>query len=137
LEATPPRFADELTEPTDLAGLRRGLRAALTAAAVPVGVVDEIVVAVSEIATNGLIHGRPPVRVRAWSSGDQVRCTVTDQGGGHDLPLVGYLPPATPAQAGAGVWVARHTVDRLSSTHTRDGFTVRLTTGIHPGEPSH
>ncbi|MDF3050989.1 MAG: hypothetical protein K0R87_2627, partial [Pseudonocardia sp.] len=34
----------------------------------------------------------------------------------------------TPVRTGAGLWVTRNLVDRVSSTHTTDGFVVRLTT---------
>jgi anti-sigma regulatory factor (Ser/Thr protein kinase) len=129
VEATPPQFTVELTTPAELAGLRRGLRAALTDAGIATRAIDELVVAVHEVAANGLIHGDPPVAVRAWISGDRARCTVTDRGHGHDLPLAGYLPPtAASARGRAGLWVARHTVDRLSNARTPGGFTVSLTT---------
>lgn len=128
LEATPPRFADDLTAPADLTRLRRKLRTALTTAGVPTSVMDDVVVAAHEICTNGLIHGRPPVLVRVWTSADRVHCTITDQGTGHNQSLAGYLPPPTPVRTGAGLWVTRNLVDRVSSTHTTDGFVVRLTT---------
>jgi anti-sigma regulatory factor (Ser/Thr protein kinase) len=140
IEADPLRFVTDLTAPADLAGLRRGLRAALTTAGVSSAVIDDVLAAVTETCTNALMHGRPPVSVRVWTSGGVVQCTVTDHGDGFDLPLAGYLPPADPGAAGAGLWLARHTVDRVSSARTPDGFTVRLTraarTGDNPGRSS-
>ena len=40
------------------------------------------------------------------------------------------------AVAGAGLWVARHTVDRLSNDRAPDGFTVGLTTTIGGCQPA-
>jgi len=128
IEATAPRFTDELIAPADLAHLRGELHAALTNAGVPTAVIDEVLVAVHEVCVNGLIHGRPPVFVQVWTGDDRVHCAVTDQGDGHDLSLAGYLPPATPLGGGRGLWVVRHLVDRVSSARSLDGFAVRLTT---------
>jgi anti-sigma regulatory factor (Ser/Thr protein kinase) len=128
LEATPPRFTADLTAPADLTRVRRDLRTALTTAGVPTSLIDDVVVATHEICTNGLIHGRPPVLVRAWTRPDRIHCTITDHGNGHDHVLAGYLPPPPPVGTGAGLWVTRNLVDRISGTPTTDGFVVRLTT---------
>jgi hypothetical protein len=44
--------------------------------------------------------------------------------------VAGYLPPAGVDHHGTGLWMARHTVDRVESSCTPDGFTVRLSTAV-------
>ncbi|MBT2493067.1 ATP-binding protein [Streptomyces sp. ISL-96] len=50
---------------------------------------DDVLLCVSELATNALVHGVPPgrgYRLRLWLSGDVLRIEVHDSGGG--LPRV-------------------------------------------------
>jgi anti-sigma regulatory factor (Ser/Thr protein kinase) len=86
---------------------------------------SQVVAATSEVITNGVHHGRPPVRLRAWQQDNTLIVHVDDHGG---LPVpaeAGYRPPTTPADA-AGLWVARQLADVLL-TRTENGQTaVRL-----------
>jgi anti-sigma regulatory factor (Ser/Thr protein kinase) len=129
-EATEPLFViDELA---DLAGLRRRIhRVALAESALPASTVQEFVAAVSEVATNAIMHGAPPVLVRFWCSTSELVCTVTDHGLGFDDPFAGYLPATTGAgtRRGLGLWLARNFCDHLDIFPSEDGFTVRLATG--------
>lgn len=90
--------------------------------------VNAFVFAVSEVTTNALTYGRPPVRVRVWHARDRSVCTVTDHGDGFDDPLGGYVPPADGqvGKAGRGVWMARQMCDVVSFVKTPDAFTVRI-----------
>jgi anti-sigma regulatory factor (Ser/Thr protein kinase) len=129
-EDTEPIFVmDDLA---DLAGLRRRMRlAALAESALPASTVHDFVSAVSEVATNAIMYGGPPVLVRFWCSTSQLVCTVTDQGVGFDDPFAGYLPanPMDPHRGGMGLWLARNFCDHLDIFHSEDGFTVRLVVG--------
>ncbi len=127
IEAGAPALAVEA--PTDLVALRAGLLATLTAAGVGERAAQDLVFAASEVTTNALRHGRPPVCVRAWSNGDHTVCTVTDAGPGFDDPLAGYLPAhgGDLSRGGMGIWLARQLCDQVTMGRTVEGFTVRLT----------
>ena len=85
-----------------------------------------MVIAVAEVATNGLVHGLPPVRVRAWGQGDTLVVQVDDAAGRPLPPLAGYVPPGTDPDAGRGLWLARQLAD-VVSVHTEGRTTsVRL-----------
>ena len=90
--------------------------------------VQDVVLAVHEIATNALRHGRAPVTVRVWLSPGRVVCTVTDRGEGFDDPLAGYVRGGgEPLPEGRfGLWLARELCDELVTARTPEGFTARL-----------
>jgi hypothetical protein len=118
----------------DLQALREALRAtAGDTRALPPGsggseVLQDFMVAVNEVATNALRHGRPPVDVRVWSAPDRLVCTVSDRGRGVDDPFAGYLSPegCGVAEGGMGLWLARQCCDRLDTMIHPWGFLVRL-----------
>jgi anti-sigma regulatory factor (Ser/Thr protein kinase) len=134
LETTAATYTLDLTGLIQLADLRHQLRTAQALSSLPTSSRSNLVAAVAEIAANGLIHGRPPVRVRLWVTPTRVLCAVTDQGPGFDDPLAGYAPADTghPLRAGAGLWLARQSCDRLDMTTAPDGFTVRLSVTVPP-----
>jgi anti-sigma regulatory factor (Ser/Thr protein kinase) len=121
----------DMTELADLSQLRQGLHEALVAGQLDPEVADDLVIAASEIATNGMVHGGPPVRVQLWASNGQAVCTVTDQGPGIDNPFAGYVPAngADFTRGGMGLWMARRLCDRVDLRRGPDGFTVRLEIG--------
>jgi anti-sigma regulatory factor (Ser/Thr protein kinase) len=128
LEATQPAL--EVADLTDLWRLHQQLHDALAGAALTAETKGEFVFAVTEVATNALRHGRPPVRVRAWVTPGRLLCTVIDHGAGIDDPFAGYLPAhSNPARGGQGLWLARSLCDHITFHRTAEGFTVRLATG--------
>lgn len=87
--------------------------------------VRQVVIAGSEVVTNGLLHGRSPVRVRAWSRDGTLIVHVEDHGGQRIPAAAGYRPPRSPADP-AGMWIARQLAD-VVLTRTDSGQTaVRL-----------
>ncbi|MDI6105137.1 MEDS domain-containing protein [Actinoplanes sp. NEAU-A12] len=85
----------------------------------------QVAMAISEVVSNGLQHGRPPVHMRAWAYHDTLIVHIEDHGAQPIPADAGYRPPATPVDAG-GLWVARQLADVLL-THTGHGRTaVRL-----------
>ncbi|WP_412749393.1 ATP-binding protein [Krasilnikovia sp. M28-CT-15] len=86
----------------------------------------DVVIAVAEVATNGLVHGDAPVRLRAWPHADTLVVQVDDAGGRPLPPTAGYLHPDEDRDAGRGMWLARQLAD-VVTTHTGAGTTsVRL-----------
>lgn len=112
----------------DLRGLARRVRDALLAGSVRDAVVDDLLLSLNEIVTNGLRHGTPPVSVRLWLTEDEVVCTVTDRGPGIADPLAGYLPGGGEAlpEGRFGLWLARRLCDQVHTSRSDTGFTVRL-----------
>lgn len=133
LEATTPLIELTLREARQLVETRRALRNALTGAGVPVQQAEELLVAVTEVCTNGLVHGRPPVVVLAWVGLGRMLFAITDKGDGYDDPLTGYLTPRDGSAGGYGLWLARSAVDRLTAARTAEGFTVRLGSAVRNG----
>jgi anti-sigma regulatory factor (Ser/Thr protein kinase) len=85
----------------------------------------DAVTAVSEVATNALTHGAPPVRLRAWRHGDTLVVQVDDRGGRPIPPNAGYHHPDL-ARKGLGLWLARHLADVLTTHTSRNCTSVRL-----------
>jgi anti-sigma regulatory factor (Ser/Thr protein kinase) len=83
-----------------------------------------LLVSVSEAVTNGLLHGLPPVRLRAWAESGRIVVTVTDGGPGPADPRAGLLPGTAPG--GLGLWLAHQMCAYVSLQRSADGFTIRL-----------
>jgi anti-sigma regulatory factor (Ser/Thr protein kinase) len=109
-----------------LPALRAGLRDLARERGYAASAVADVTLAVNEVATNGLSHGRPPVEVRAWQHGDTLVVQVDDHGG-TPLPAAGgYEPPSGHQERTRGLWLARQLAD-VMQTHTAEGTTsVRL-----------
>lgn len=112
----------------ELRQLRTALRQELDGA-VPLTVVDDLLVVANELARNGIEHGRPPVDVRVAVTDGEVSCAVTDRGHGIRDPFAGYLPPrhTRGGRRHSGLWVARYLSDDLHHGFTPEGFTVAFT----------
>ena len=127
LEATPPTLAvDHLRDADGVAGVRRAVRSAVNRIA-PGSSGEDFTIAVNEIVTNALRHGRPPIRLRLWATPRRSLCTVADSGSGIDNPLAGYVPAhADLSRGGMGLWLARQLCDQVQLSTTAAGFTARL-----------
>jgi anti-sigma regulatory factor (Ser/Thr protein kinase) len=71
-----------------------------------------ILLAVGEVATNALQHGRPPVRVRAWVAGAAVRVRVEGGSDGGVPVAAGYRTGADDPD-GMGLLIARGVADTV------------------------
>ncbi|MEU8296404.1 sensor histidine kinase [Micromonospora sp. NPDC048909] len=125
LQATPPLV--ELTDPT--AAQARAAVHDADPGVLPADDLDDLVVAVSEIVTNALRHGRPPVRLRLWVGADRIVVTVSDGGDGPKDPFAGLLPAGNGATGGLGLWITYQSCNHVSLHRGGDGFTLRLIAG--------
>ena len=113
-EVTGPYFECELSGPGELRRMRACLRAWLAGElgepAALDGVGDDLLAAVDELASNGLRHGRAPVRVRAVHAVRWMLLDVSDGDPQHGpAPAVGR----DPALGGMGLRMVAHmTADR-------------------------
>ncbi|WIM99644.1 MEDS domain-containing protein [Actinoplanes oblitus] len=130
LHAVPAAVDHEQTL-TEFTGLRE-LRAALSGWAVRHGFAadpaDDLVVAVTEVATNGLRHAATPVRVRAWHHG-RTLITQCDDNAGQPVPVTaGYHRPGgnRAVPGGRGLWLARQLADAVLLDTVPGRTSVRL-----------
>jgi anti-sigma regulatory factor (Ser/Thr protein kinase) len=131
LESTEPLVRADSVR--DLRGLRRDLAARAADASLPDGsgpALEDFLLAVDEMTTNALRHGRPPVDLRLWADAARLVCTVTDRGAGLQDPFIGYGPAHGDdlSLGGMGLWLARQLCDHVDITLAEDGVRVRLTT---------
>lgn len=94
--------------------------------ALPSLTIELFLLAVHEIALNGLVHGRPPVHLTLWADVGSLTCLVEDPGPGNLDPMTGFRRPGE--NGPLGLWLARQQVDELFiSTSASGGSRVLLT----------
>jgi anti-sigma regulatory factor (Ser/Thr protein kinase) len=86
---------------------RRFLRDLIERWAMP-GLLEPLTLAVSELVTNAVRHGRPPIRLSVCRQGEAVRIEVQDAGGGHTVDLSRAMPlPRDDRRGGRGLILVR------------------------------
>lgn len=111
----------------DARSFRRQLAADMAAADVGSDAAHGMLVAVSEVYANTMLHGDGAPSLRVGRVDDGFVCEVSDAGAGFDDPLAGHLPPRAGGPEGAGLWVARQSVRRLEHLCSNGGGqTTRL-----------
>ena len=122
-----PEPSDATVIPFDAARLRRARRSSAEyaeRAGMADERVDDVLLAVGEMAANSLRHGGGSGVLRLWSDTAHVVCEVADAGVIDD-PLVGRTP-ATPGQlTGRGLLMVNHLADLVRMHTTSDGTVVR------------
>ncbi|MEV4756890.1 sensor histidine kinase [Micromonospora sp. NPDC049559] len=123
----PPGHAPTLPVTFDgLSALRHAVARYATTAGLPDDRVEDLVLAVGELAANTVEHAGGTGSVTLWTDEEHLVCQVSD--GGHLTdPLAGRIPPAgTAATGGRGLVIVNQLCD-LVRVHTRPGATtVRL-----------
>lgn len=84
----------------------------------------EMLLAVTEIATNAVVHGRGIEEVRVGRAHGRFVCEIVDRGPGFDDPTAGYLVPRD--GIGSGLWVARQLTWRIELFQSSRGFAARI-----------
>lgn len=132
LEASPPLVELVNRSAADarhaLAQVGRGRIAAAT--------VQDLLIGITEAATNAQRHGRPPATIRIWAAPDRIVVTVHDTGHGPADRLAGLVPAPSSVsdrRLGYGLWVMHQLDLDVALRHTDDGFTVRLRSGTVTG----
>jgi len=117
----PVLFLDQRFDARTLYQLRAALSAHVAELGVPVQQANDILIAVHELASNAVRHGEGHGRLRGWTDGRTVICTVID----GDLPVDLTYPaevfdePAAPANPpwpvleGHGLWLVNQVADHL------------------------
>jgi anti-sigma regulatory factor (Ser/Thr protein kinase) len=112
LPTRPPSADALIADLHDLTPARHQLLAAARRdSAVSSETVEQFLMAVHEVAANGLAHGAPPVSVTLWADVVALTCRVEDNGPGNLDPMTGFRYPDE--WQPMGLWVARQLVDEL------------------------
>jgi anti-sigma regulatory factor (Ser/Thr protein kinase) len=130
-------FCEPLPDPPPLAPMRSfdtpgalyGIRRFVIEHALDLGLsrarAEELVVAVSEAATNSLQHGGGRGTVQVWQDGRAVICEIRDNGTIDD-PMAGRRKPDTLREGGRGLWLANQLCELVQIRSSRLGTVVRL-----------
>ena len=112
----------------DLADLRK-VRRMVTSMAIASGLsgsrADELALAVNEIASNAVVHGRPPATLRIWHQDGELIYEVSDAGEGIEDVLAGQLTPPSAGIGGRGIWLSRMLGDAVE-IRNGSGCTVSI-----------
>jgi anti-sigma regulatory factor (Ser/Thr protein kinase) len=84
-----------------------------------------LVLAISEVATNSVRHGGGRGTARVWREADALVCDVTDSGR-IESPLVGRSRPAPTEVEGRGLWLVNELCDLVQIRSSASGSVVRL-----------
>jgi anti-sigma regulatory factor (Ser/Thr protein kinase) len=89
----------------------------------------DLMLAVSELATNSLRHAGGRGRFRLWRDSDAIVCEVSDAGRIEDA-LVGRYTPSIGQGSERGLWLVNQLCDLTQIRSTADGTTVRIHMGL-------
>ncbi len=122
-----PRVPAEWLDLADhrLAEVRRRLAALATAADVDRPRIADLVLAVTEAATNSLRHAGGHGSLRMWHGARGFVCEVQDDGWIRD-PLAGRLPAPVDAPSGRGLWLIHQLCDFVQVRSSSAGTVVRM-----------
>lgn len=113
----------------DLDGLRRHVAGFASTAGLVGDRVERLVVALSEVATNALVHGGGVATVTVARQGRQLVVTVSDSGArsgeGAFPPAVATRPDPTQI-GGRGLWITRQLCDEVTIDSAAAGTRVQL-----------
>ena len=110
---------------SELASVRRLVRRQSVAAGLGEDAIDDLELAVDEVAANSLLHGGGRGVLRVWSEGGSLVCEVADDGVITD-PLVGRRQPSLERTGGRGLWLANQLCSLVQIRSGAAGTTVRL-----------
>ncbi|GAA3044725.1 anti-sigma factor RsbA family regulatory protein [Actinokineospora globicatena] len=125
IQAGPP--AIELVDPTPAEA--RTAVTTLAAASLRPDDLDDLVVSVSEVVSNAIKYGKPPVTLTLWPGPHHAVVTIHDNGPGPTDPFAGLIPTPTPTGGGYGLWIAHQLCHHVALTRTPTSYTTRLTMG--------
>jgi len=123
----PPPGSQEMSfTGSELVLVRDTVRAATSAAELAEERGEDLLLAVSELACNSVLHGGGRGRLRIWTDQDTLMCEVSDAGHISD-PLAGRVRPLPGQLGGRGLWLANQVCDLAQiRSSALGGSSVRL-----------
>ncbi len=122
----PPGNAEQLRFGlNDLGAVRATVQARARAVGLPEDRVGDLVLAVSEVATNGIKHAGPSGYLRVWTTANAIICQLEDTGHIAD-PLAGRYRPMAGIEGGIGLWMVNQLCDLVETRTGETGTTIRL-----------
>lgn len=118
------------TTAADLARLRQFVAGHAEGLGVGADRVGDLMVAVTEVATNALRHAGSPSTVRVWHDEEAMVCELSDGGRIAD-PLAGRHPPAADAECGRGLWLVNQLCDLVEMRSGQWGTNIRLRVALN------
>lgn len=136
--AGPPEWTVDLDDLDGLPRLRAEVQDWAGRHGFAVSAAVDVLLAVGEVATNGLVHGRPTVRVYGWRQHNTLAVQADDQGGIPLPPLAGYLPPGQRPPSQRGLWLPRQLADVVQGPRRGRGHLgpALLSLPAHPPQPA-
>jgi anti-sigma regulatory factor (Ser/Thr protein kinase) len=136
----PPTFAETLRIDTeDLYWLRAFVAEYGREAALMDSAMQHLLMSVTEVATNAIRHGTPPIMLRLWTEPRDVTadqhwdpatgmlvCEISDRGDWRPSPGLSLVPPGPSAPGRFGLWAVGLLCSRVQVRTGRAGTTVRL-----------
>ena len=113
----------------DLEGVRRRMAGFANADGLPGERVDRLVVALSEVATNALVHGGGIATVTMTQDNGRIVVTVSDTGthsADEEFPPAAAARPDPTQLGGRGLWITRQLCDEVTIDSAAAGTTVKL-----------
>lgn len=121
----PPVVATELRfGPGPLAAVRDFVQQRCLAMGLDEGRAADLMVVVSELASNSVMHGGGGGIVRFWEDEHTLVCEVRDEGRIQD-PLVGRVRPTVDSRDGRGLWLVHQLCDLVQIRSGDHGTVVR------------
>ena len=94
--------------------------------------VEDLVLAVNEIATNTIRHGGGRGVFRMWQEDGHIICEVSDRGR-IDEPMVGRVRPRNDHEGGFGLWLVNQLCELVQVRSSPTGSMVRIHMAIPNG----
>jgi len=123
-QPAPPADA-EVFDFTVVARARQAVFDWATRASLPAERVTDLLIAVSEIGGNSIIHGRSGATLLTWTEEGWLVCEIRDKGHITD-PLAGRVPPPTMTESGRGLLMVNYLCDLVQLKTGPTGTAIRL-----------
>ncbi|MGY1399107.1 anti-sigma factor RsbA family regulatory protein [Streptomyces sp. SS10] len=111
--------------PTELHAVRAFVADQAKRCGLSADALHNLLVAVTEVATNAIRHGDAPVTLRTWPD-DGLICEITDSGNWQPEEFISWQPPESAVDSGFGLWGVGMLCDTVQVRTGSNGPTVRL-----------
>ncbi|MGA5442846.1 ATP-binding protein [Streptomyces griseoincarnatus] len=111
--------------PTELHAVRAFVADQAKRCGLSADALHNLLVAVTEVATNAIRHGDAPVTLRTWPD-DGLICEITDSGNWQPEEFISWQPPESAVDSGFGLWGVGMLCDTVQVRTGSNGTMVRL-----------